>query len=407
NVSTLDEKPVRGHLQPSWLERLYTLFAGAAGGITVNQLSDDFGYRGLSVALLVSSISASAVWLRRLPQRAPLIRYVQLALFCVAAMGAFLSPLPPLSASRLPVLISVAALILTALVSANLFQASRILLGAATAGVAAGALQFGVLSFVRQDWHVGFNATCVGLFALCAFFGMGFNDNQLRRLALLSLAAYGLVWTVVHLLSNHPHLILLDMATTYVALHFNRRLPKRNITYCSVAPGVMLAVEISTPDRTIPEWARRRLDMNAVKALVIASMGLAIGVGSLAAGYYLVGTAMTVGGVGSLLRGLHYLRYGIFLERLRNRLSVLRDEPSRAALHELPAVSVPLPDVAEALKAKRTATARELAELTGLSRSAVLNQLRTLTAAGDTVPIGAAQSPKRLYKWVSHVPGPR
>lgn len=60
-----------------------------------------------------------------------------------------------------------------------------------------------------------------------------------------------------------------------------------------------------------------------------------------------------------------------------------------------------VPDVGEALRKRGEATANELAELTGLSRSAVLNHLRTLTEAGTVVAIGTARSPKRRYRWVA------
>jgi ATP-dependent DNA helicase RecG len=54
-----------------------------------------------------------------------------------------------------------------------------------------------------------------------------------------------------------------------------------------------------------------------------------------------------------------------------------------------------LPGVDEALKSQGTATAGELVKLTGLSRTAVLNRLRTLTETGTVVAVGAARSPKR------------
>jgi ATP-dependent DNA helicase RecG len=61
---------------------------------------------------------------------------------------------------------------------------------------------------------------------------------------------------------------------------------------------------------------------------------------------------------------------------------------------------VPLPSVAEALRSKGEATAGELADLTGLSRTAVLNHLRPLTETGAVQAVGAARSPNRRYRWV-------
>jgi ATP-dependent DNA helicase RecG len=65
-----------------------------------------------------------------------------------------------------------------------------------------------------------------------------------------------------------------------------------------------------------------------------------------------------------------------------------------------------LPDVDEALRTRGEATASELAELTGLSRSAVLNHLRALTEADKVIAVGAAQSPKRRYRWRAPISSP-
>ncbi|MEU8229302.1 helix-turn-helix domain-containing protein [Actinoplanes sp. NPDC048967] len=53
------------------------------------------------------------------------------------------------------------------------------------------------------------------------------------------------------------------------------------------------------------------------------------------------------------------------------------------------------------------ATAGELADLTGLSRTAVLNHLRTLTETGAAVAVGAARSPKRRYQWIAPTAPPQ
>ena len=49
----------------------------------------------------------------------------------------------------------------------------------------------------------------------------------------------------------------------------------------------------------------------------------------------------------------------------------------------------------------RNPAANELIQLTGLSRSAVFNHLRTLTEAGTAVAVRTARSPKRHYRWVA------
>jgi ATP-dependent DNA helicase RecG len=60
-----------------------------------------------------------------------------------------------------------------------------------------------------------------------------------------------------------------------------------------------------------------------------------------------------------------------------------------------------VPDVGDALRNRGEATAGELVELTGLSRTAVLNHLRTLTDTGAIVAVGPTRSPKRRYRWVA------
>jgi ATP-dependent DNA helicase RecG len=64
-------------------------------------------------------------------------------------------------------------------------------------------------------------------------------------------------------------------------------------------------------------------------------------------------------------------------------------------------VATPLLALEEALSSRGAATASELAELTGLSRTAVLNRLSSLVKTGTVIAVGAARSPKRRYRWVA------
>jgi ATP-dependent DNA helicase RecG len=58
------------------------------------------------------------------------------------------------------------------------------------------------------------------------------------------------------------------------------------------------------------------------------------------------------------------------------------------------------PDLQEVLKSRGEATAGELTEHTGLSRTAVVRHLNGLVASGVVVAVGAVRSPKRRYRWV-------
>lgn len=64
----------------------------------------------------------------------------------------------------------------------------------------------------------------------------------------------------------------------------------------------------------------------------------------------------------------------------------------------------PHPGLEETLGLRGEATAGELAEITGLSRNAVLRRLRALTKTGDVIAVGAARSPRRSYRWVRPAP---
>ncbi len=238
----------------------------------------------------------------------------------------------------------------------------------------------------------------------------------MRRFTFLLVAALSVALSVVYWLSNQPLIAMMNATSFYVALHFNKRLPKKNIKYYSVAPGIAFTTHKKVHEGVIPEWVRRKVDRNAVKIFAAQPFGLTVGALCLVTGKELLGVAMIIGSVGCLARGLHLLHYGLFLEMLRNRLRILgSDAPETSLEHtpraasggtkescRLPALPSDLvPDVGEALRIKKQATARELVELTGLSRSTVLKRLCNLIDAGAIVAVGPARSPKRRYQWVA------
>lgn len=64
----------------------------------------------------------------------------------------------------------------------------------------------------------------------------------------------------------------------------------------------------------------------------------------------------------------------------------------------------PLASIDELLASRGEVTASELAELTGLSRTAVLNHLRILVENGAVTAVGAVHSPNRRYRWTLPTP---
>lgn len=70
--------------------QLAGVFLGAAGGMGINALSNDVGYRGAAAAAIGAVLTATR-WLRRRP-RAPLARFAPPVLLAVACA---IAPRPP------------------------------------------------------------------------------------------------------------------------------------------------------------------------------------------------------------------------------------------------------------------------------------------------------------------------
>jgi ATP-dependent DNA helicase RecG len=66
----------------------------------------------------------------------------------------------------------------------------------------------------------------------------------------------------------------------------------------------------------------------------------------------------------------------------------------------------PSTGVADGLRAVGVASAAELEVLTGLSRNAVLSQLRVLISGGQVIADGAPRSPRRRYRWAGEGTAP-
>ena len=78
-----------------WGHRLTSACVAVASGMAVSQLSNTLGYKGLVGASVATGIVAGFFWLRRLPPRAPLLRYSFQALLVsafVAVVAAFAAP---------------------------------------------------------------------------------------------------------------------------------------------------------------------------------------------------------------------------------------------------------------------------------------------------------------------------
>ncbi|MBO4205884.1 hypothetical protein [Micromonospora echinofusca] len=133
-----------------WRGRLSGVALGAAGGMGVNVLSNDFEYWGAAAAAAAGAVLATITWLRGLPPRAPLVRYTTRTLLALALVGAVVAGLDDvawnvqatLNAAGLDLLawtgyatLAAAALTIVAVLIVNTAQAVKILYGAALIGI--------------------------------------------------------------------------------------------------------------------------------------------------------------------------------------------------------------------------------------------------------------------------------
>lgn len=78
--------------------RLASVLLGfVAGGMAVNLLADGYRYRGLTAAVAVGAVLATASWLRKLPPRAPLSRHATRLLLIAALLALLLAAAGPVS----------------------------------------------------------------------------------------------------------------------------------------------------------------------------------------------------------------------------------------------------------------------------------------------------------------------
>jgi hypothetical protein len=134
-------------------QRLAAYALSLAGGLGVNALSGDLGYRGAAAA--AAAILVSTNWLRQLPPRAPLVRMVSRALLGGAAIAAVVAAASP-SREGLATITATALTISTLLIASDLPQATRILGGTALIGLDVAFLHESVVILAVLGFGVAF-----------------------------------------------------------------------------------------------------------------------------------------------------------------------------------------------------------------------------------------------------------
>jgi hypothetical protein len=101
----------------AWPARLTGVLFGAACGMSVNALSDDFGYAGAAAGFGLAAVVSAVLWLRRLPAHAPLPRHVTRALLAAAFAVTVTAAVRPGWASAAVVAAAVLAVVAVAVVT--------------------------------------------------------------------------------------------------------------------------------------------------------------------------------------------------------------------------------------------------------------------------------------------------
>jgi hypothetical protein len=150
----------------------YGQLAGAllsfAVAMAINLATDDFGYPGLITMLMVTAVFATAAWLRRLPQQAPLARHASGLLLIAAGVAVVISSVVP-AASDWGLVVAVALTALAVLLTADLRIAGVLLGGASAVGLGLTAVGIGASLWAHSFPLLGGGTVAIGL----ALVGLG------------------------------------------------------------------------------------------------------------------------------------------------------------------------------------------------------------------------------------------
>jgi len=151
-----------------WRGRLTSVLIGTAGGMGVNVLSSDVGYRGVAVVAAMAAALTTSTWLRRLPQRAPVVRCAIWALLAASLIGAIAAAFGSPSWAGPVTFAAATATITAALVPSSARTATVLLAGAAFIGGGVAVIGIAVGSLADTP-SVGIAIGCFGV----AYLGYG------------------------------------------------------------------------------------------------------------------------------------------------------------------------------------------------------------------------------------------
>jgi hypothetical protein len=128
-----------------WGHRLTSACVAAASGMAVSQLSNTLGYKGPVGASVMAGIVAGVFWLRRLPARAPLLRYSVLVLLISAFAIAGAAFIIPSAWTAYFVFTSIGLTIVAACLTVDFLVSCAVLGGAGTVGAGIAIISDGLI----------------------------------------------------------------------------------------------------------------------------------------------------------------------------------------------------------------------------------------------------------------------
>jgi hypothetical protein len=327
-VVTVDSVNQRTVTPPSsWRHRVWptltSLLFGAAFNVLANVLSNDYRYRIFLALLIAGIVAAATTWLRRLPPRAPIVRYLRAGLLC-AALGLDVVAAAGPTAWVGPVVVAAGCLVGVAVfIIVDLREFTRTLFGAALAGLAIAQLQSGIESLQAGGWLSAMQmlgAAPLGIFSCLAII---LDNYKLRRVGLgvmqLVCIAIGLVSLVFGDLAGYLNFVF----AAFVAHYFHRRAVKDMSKVHEVIPGVLFAA----PSTLGSPGLRRFVDRRMVIAIGMGLIFLFMATSAFAVEKPLNGVVFVAGGVACLIRGAQLAPHGDRWPAMRRRLLALMRDP--------------------------------------------------------------------------------
>lgn len=171
HVSDDDVTPKSGrhHGRLDWQKQASTALFGAAGGMGINVLSNDVGYRGVAVvavAAAVGAVFAASRWVRQVSvnaPRSPLAKHSPRILIGLAVLATIAAAFAPRFLTG-PAVLAAAALSAAAALIANRLEAvSTVLHGVALIGGGVALIGLGVASLRRDVAPAGVAVIGLGL----------------------------------------------------------------------------------------------------------------------------------------------------------------------------------------------------------------------------------------------------